>query len=80
VELTQKCAKLRARSTASGAVMEDGTYVNALQCECSNKGVAIYSGTGTQRRLHELGGDFHRGGESDDPPVICDFCGLPVKA
>jgi hypothetical protein len=60
--------------------MEDATYLNALQCECSNKGAAVYLGAGAHRRLHDLDGDFHRGGESDDPPIICDLCGRSVNS
>ena len=56
-----------------GETMED-TYLRTLECECSNKGVAVYSGTGTTRKLYDLAGDFRRADDSDDPPIYCDFC------
>jgi hypothetical protein len=59
-------------------VMDEGTFLKSLACECGNDGAAVYLGTGTRRRLHDLDGDFHRGGEGDDPQIICDVCGLTV--
>jgi hypothetical protein len=74
-----KHGKIFLRTAAEGAVMEDGPYLRTLACECSNKGAALYFGAGTHRRLHDWDGDFHRGGEGDDPPIICDICRRPVK-
>ncbi|HEX3432112.1 MAG TPA: hypothetical protein VHT03_14630 [Rhizomicrobium sp.] len=59
--------------------MEDGSYLHTLRCGCGNTGVAIYLAASKQRRLHDLDGDFHRGSERDDPPIICDLCGRTVQ-
>jgi hypothetical protein len=59
--------------------MEDTTYLKTLECACRNEGMAIYSGIHAYRRLHDLDGEFHRGGEDDDPPIICDLCGRTLK-
>ena len=58
--------------------MEDGTYLKTISCECSNKGAAVYSGAGTQRRLHDVDGDFHPENRDDDPPIVCDVCGRVI--
>jgi len=60
--------------------MDDGSYLKTLACECSNKGAAVYVGTGTQRRLHDVDGDFHRDGRADDPQIVCDVCGRVMPA
>jgi len=44
-----------------------------------NKGVAVYLVHMSKRRLTDLVGDFKRGDKSDDPPIICDFCGKAVQ-
>jgi len=53
--------------------------VRTLECECMNKGVAVYLVHMSKRRLTDLVGDFKRGDKSDDPPIICDFCGKAVQ-
>lgn len=60
--------------------MEQGLYQKALECdECSNKGVASYLKAGTGRLLRDVHGDFHRGSDGDDPPIICDFCERAIQ-
>jgi hypothetical protein len=71
------------RESAQGARLlldREQSYLKSLECACRNKGVAVYLGAGTYRRLHDLDGDFHREGEDDDPPIICDVCGRAVPA
>jgi hypothetical protein len=67
-------------STASGAGMDDNKpLIRTLECECSNRGVAVYTVAGTNRTLADLVGDFRRG-EGNDPPIYCDFCDTIVSA
>jgi hypothetical protein len=57
--------------------MEYNTDVKALECECSNSGVAVYAVFGKTRNLADLVGDFQRG-EGGDPPIICECCGRSI--
>jgi len=57
----------------------EGTYLRTLECKCSNRGIAVYSGTGKARKLCDVAGDFKRDGDGDNPPITCDFCGNAVQ-
>jgi hypothetical protein len=71
---------VRQGSAVSGAVMEDGSYLKKLACECGNEGAAVYLRIDKHSRLlHDLDGDFRRHDKSDDPAIICDLCGQAVK-
>jgi len=52
--------------------------VKALDCACSNTGVAVYSVVREIRKLADVIGNFQRS-EGKEPAIICGFCQRPIQ-